>query len=358
VADVGNNRIQKWAPGASSGTTAAGGNGFGSSANQLAGPRALYVDGQGNIYIADTYNYRIQKWKPGAIKGVTVAGGNGMGSAPNQFNYPIDVYLDAAKNIYVADAYIEDASNHRVQKWAPGSTTGITVAGGNGEGSNANQFGFLLSIYVDSAGTVYANDNGVSGKPISRVQKWNPGATSGITVAGGHSNGWDVLSYPTGIAFNNKGFMYVFDGVYNPRVQKYKPTNGVVDSTFSPSQPGSYTAVAGFKNGCVASSNGLVIRAIPSQPKIYATHKDGSGNLCDGGIDTFFVYAQDDITKYTWKIPSASSVVANLNDSIIISVPTGFTSGNLGVIGTNICGISLGKAVDTKNDNRTEIRFC
>src|SRR4051812_39147359 len=50
-------------------------------------------------------------------------------------------------------------------------------------------FGYLLAIYVDAAGNVYAADNGISGKPVSRVQKWAPGAANGITVAGGHSSG-------------------------------------------------------------------------------------------------------------------------------------------------------------------------
>ncbi len=340
VADAGNARIQKWAPGATNGITVAGGNGSGSSANQLRGPRAVYVDANGNMYIADTYNYRIQRWKAGANKGVTVAGGNGVGNGANQFYYPIDVYLDAAKNIYVADAFTEDANYHRVQKWAPGATSGVTVAGGNGEGANANQFGYLLSIYVDPAGTLYTTDNGVSGAPVSRVQKWLPGANSGITVAGGHNSGWDVLSYPTGIVVDKNGLIYVFDGPYSPKVQKYVPTSGIVDSTYIPSHAGSYSVQAVLKNGCTTTSNTLIVRAIPQTPTIYTTQPRGRGNLCGGGTDTFFVYASDDITNYTWTIPPPCSLLSNYNDSIIISVPAGFSSGKLTVKGSNLCGIS------------------
>lgn len=49
----------------------------------------------------------------GATSGVTVAGGNGQGNAANQLKYPIDVALDAAGNLYVADA-----DNRRIQKFA------------------------------------------------------------------------------------------------------------------------------------------------------------------------------------------------------------------------------------------------
>ena len=338
VSDGTNHRIQKWAPGAASGITVAGGNGAGFAANQLNGPQGIYVDAQGNIYIADVYNYRVQKWNAGAIKGVTVAGGNGPGSAANQLQFPIDVYLDGAKNVYIADAFIEDASNHRVQKWAPGATTGVTVAGGNGEGSGANQFGFLLGIFVETDGTVYATDNGVSGINIGRVQKWLPGAQSGITVAGGHTSGSDILGYPTGVARDKNGLLYVLDGVYSPKVQKYILTNGKVDKTFAPSQPGSYTVQAVLKNGCTATSNNLVVYAKPDAPIIYPTETGSKNNLCAGGIDTFFVYAWDDTTNYTWKIPKLCSLVANYNDSIVISVPPGFISGKLTVNGANLCG--------------------
>ena len=43
------------------GTTVAGGNGYGSAANQLYWPRDIIVDASGNYYIADAQNNRIQK---------------------------------------------------------------------------------------------------------------------------------------------------------------------------------------------------------------------------------------------------------------------------------------------------------
>ena len=56
--------------------TVAGGNGRGSAANQLSSPRGIFVDSQGNLFIADEVNSRIQKWALGATLGITVAGGN------------------------------------------------------------------------------------------------------------------------------------------------------------------------------------------------------------------------------------------------------------------------------------------
>lgn len=338
IADESNQRIQKWAPNATSGVTVAGGNGGGSGADQFNSPEGVYADASGNIYVADKYNYRVQKWVPGATSGITVAGGNGFGTGANQFNYPVDVYLDAAKNIYVADINTESSDYHRVQKWAPGALSGVTVAGGSG------QFGYLLAIYVAPDGTLYTTDNGVSGTPVSRVQKWLPGTGVGITVAGGHSSGWDVLSYPTGVALSN-GAIYVLDGTYNPRVQKYIPSNGVVDNKFIPAQTGSYTVKALFKNGCSTQSSALMVNAIPARPQIYAVQPGGRGNLCEGGIDSFYVFAWDDITNYTWKIPATCTLVANKNDTVIISVPAGFSRGLLAARGTNYCGTGIADSI-------------
>ena len=178
IADHANNRIQKWAPGATSGVTVAGGNGGGSAGNQLSGPADVFVDAAGNIYVADNNNFRIQKWAPGATSGVTVAGGNGSGSAANQLAAARGVYVDKQGNIYIADTY-----NYRIQRWTPGATKGKTVAGGNGIGTAANQFYYPIDVYLDAAKNIYVADAFVEDASGHRVQKWAPGATGGGTGA-------------------------------------------------------------------------------------------------------------------------------------------------------------------------------
>ncbi len=115
ISDFGNNRVQEWGTAAISGTTVAGDHygTAGSAANQLDGPDGLYVDTNGNIIIADLYNNRIQKWASGATSGITILGGNGQGSAANQFFYPDNCLPDKNGNLYVADA-----GNSRIQRFA------------------------------------------------------------------------------------------------------------------------------------------------------------------------------------------------------------------------------------------------
>ena len=157
IVDTRNHRIQKWAPGATEGTTVAGGNvDWGDAANQLYRPYGIALDASGNLYIADTENHRIQKWAPGASEGVTIAGGNNYGSAANQLRYPSRFTFDASGNLYIADA-----SNHRIQKWAPGASEGTTVAGGrNSQGSDANQLNYPRGIILDASGNIYIATDG------------------------------------------------------------------------------------------------------------------------------------------------------------------------------------------------------
>ena len=203
----------------------------GSAANQLTDPNSVAVDGAGYVYIADETNHRIQRFPPGstsATNGTTVAGGNGPGFAANQLKSPWGVAVDGDGNVYVADRH-----NHRIQMFPPGSnsaTTGTTVAGGNGAGSAANQLHLPSGVAVDGDGNVYIADQN-----NQRIQKFPPGSTSatnGTTVAGGNGagNAANQLNGPFGVAVDGTGNMYIAD-TNNNRIQKFPPestsaTNG------------------------------------------------------------------------------------------------------------------------------------
>jgi hypothetical protein len=88
---------------------------YGSASNQLAAPEDVHVDGAGNIYVLDGNNNRVQKWAPGATLAKLFAGGNGLGSGANQFFLP-QVFLLIKQEIYVADLY-----NNRVKSGFPGN---------------------------------------------------------------------------------------------------------------------------------------------------------------------------------------------------------------------------------------------
>ncbi|MEL4428032.1 hypothetical protein AAEH84_19960, partial [Shewanella indica] len=91
----------------------AGGLGAGNGRDQLNYPTGVYVDVQGNIYVADQNNHRVQFFPVGATQANTVAGIGIAGNGSFQLNFPNSVFVDAFGNVYVADA-----GNNRIQRWA------------------------------------------------------------------------------------------------------------------------------------------------------------------------------------------------------------------------------------------------
>ena len=204
VAENGGGRVQRWAPGATSGVTVAGGHGDGSAANQLVNPASIALDTSGNLYVTDPGNSRVQRWAPGRHERGDRGRGNGAGSAANQLHCPNGVAVDGRGNVYVGDS-----CNARVQRWAPGATSGVTVAGGNGSGSDANQLAAGNGIAVDAGGAVFVAD-----EDNARVQRWAPGATSGVTVAARERVGVWLPTNSTsrrGCAIDGVGNLYIVE---------------------------------------------------------------------------------------------------------------------------------------------------
>jgi hypothetical protein len=163
-------RVLKLGPYQQEGIVVAGGNGIGSSANQIR-PVGIFVDKHENIYVVDAHQHRIQKWLPNATSGITVAGGNGPGRNLNQLNNPSDIFVDKNGVLYIADT-----DNDRILKWIEGQSAGIVVAGGNGRGSALNQLSWPWSVVVDSQNKIYIADLG-----NSRLQVWSANNSEGTT---------------------------------------------------------------------------------------------------------------------------------------------------------------------------------
>ncbi|CAF4613494.1 unnamed protein product, partial [Rotaria socialis] len=204
-------------PGTTTGITIAGVTGSaGGAYSQLYNPYAIYVDSNRAMFILDTTNYRVLKWQFGEPLGYVVAGGNGAGAALTQITTSYAMFVDAQSNVYVSEY-----SNHRVTLWLSTNTTsGILVGGGNGAGSTSERLYNPWGIYVDVNGSMYIAD-----RSNHRVQLWLPGAISGTTVAGvtGDAGPYAYqLNSPTGITVDQYGYIYVLDSA-NSRVQRWFP---------------------------------------------------------------------------------------------------------------------------------------
>eukprot|EP01012_Entosiphon_sulcatum_P013882 TRINITY_DN19065_c0_g1_i1.p1 TRINITY_DN19065_c0_g1~~TRINITY_DN19065_c0_g1_i1.p1 ORF type:complete len:540 (-),score=61.71 TRINITY_DN19065_c0_g1_i1:43-1635(-) len=187
VADSGNDRVTRWAESSVEGEVVAGGNGAGAGLHQLSGPEFIFItEDSSAIYISDRLNHRVVRWELGARAGVVVAGGNGKGSSLQQLSDPRGVWVLTDQDVYVSDfgngrvvlwqqgsgtriktvgapsrapcglVVLDDATvvvsqmrDNRVQLFPPGSCKGITLAGGHGQGNSANQLHWPTGIHVD-----------------------------------------------------------------------------------------------------------------------------------------------------------------------------------------------------------------
>ncbi|UJR07304.1 hypothetical protein I4U23_011592 [Adineta vaga] len=136
--------------------------------------RYLYVDGSQNLYVSDTYNNRVMRWANGASSGVMVAGNGSFGSSLNQVYYPYGIWVDSGLNIFVAEYQL-----HRVTKWAPGATAGVLVAGVAGSsGNTTDKLASPSGIYYDESNQDLYIAN--SATATSTVMKWRVGAATVI----------------------------------------------------------------------------------------------------------------------------------------------------------------------------------
>ena len=173
----------------------------------------LAMDDKGNIYVTDTANHEVRQYGRGEeTTGIVVAGGNGEGNRLNQLRWPHYVFVDGEGAVYVSEMW-----NHRVTKWVKGAAEGIIVAGGRGAGNDTMQLSAPQGVFVDAEGTVYVAEWG-----NNRVVRWYKGATKGTVIASGNGGeeGTNQFNIPTGLWFDRHGNLYVAD-YGNHRVQRF-----------------------------------------------------------------------------------------------------------------------------------------
>ena len=259
-------------------TTFSGDGGFAASATLYNGS-GVATDLSGNLYFADRNNHRVRKVN--AATGVisTVAGNGTPGASGDQgaagqasLYSPSGVALDAAGNLFIADT-----NNCRIRKV---DSSGIitTVAGGNGCGyggdggpASAAYLYYPTGIAVDSSGSLYLTDTG-----YNRVRKVN---SAGIisTIAGNGSSSFSgdggpastAGLNPNSVALDAAGNLYLAD-LSNNRIRKISAPTGIISTVAGTGKPGF------FGDGGAASSANLL------SPAWVALDSAGNLYLSDG----------------------------------------------------------------------------
>ncbi|CAF1369505.1 unnamed protein product [Adineta steineri] len=217
IADLNNNRIQKWLINTSNVTTVAGLSNGAAGANSVAInlPDCVVLDSNDNMYITDRGNHRVVYWANGASSGTTIAGTTGTpGSTNNTLFNPCGIARDSSTGtLYIADTY-----SHRIMKYLVNASSGTVAAGGNSAGTGDTQLYYPYGFTFDSS----SNSLLIANHQTNNIVRWVLGASSWTLVIGSptglNGNTSTLLNGPIGITLDPMGNIYVADSL-NHRIQ-------------------------------------------------------------------------------------------------------------------------------------------
>jgi len=198
VADAYNHRLQRITP--DGGVAIVGSRGTGKG--HFVAPMGLAVDEDRAFYVVEQGNHRLQKFTADGIYQFTIGR---EGSKPGEFRSPTGVAISPGTNTI----YVADTGNARVQCFSrDGTLLGILGSPGSVHPRIANP----QAVACDCYGNVYIADT-----LSNRILTFDPGGRFLTFLGGvpGPSNRMPelVLSEPHALAFDERGRLYIADGM-------------------------------------------------------------------------------------------------------------------------------------------------
>jgi sugar lactone lactonase YvrE len=238
------------------------------AAARFAAPYAIAKDSQGNFYVSDTGNNSIRRVTPwGAVS--TLA---------RVDSRPTGLALDTSDNLYVADAL-----KHRILKIAPNGVVNTLAGSSSGESgyvdgaASAARFSYPSGLAADAAGNVYVFDGWGESLSASnpRIRKISPSGVVSTLAGGGGGQGFvdgtgaaARFSSTGQLAVDGAGNVYVAD-TFNKAIRKVTPS-GLVSTVFGgPIAPGTESGA-----GSATQLGSVEALALDSAGNIYVADRD------------------------------------------------------------------------------------
>jgi sugar lactone lactonase YvrE len=247
VSDEGNNRVLIYNLPLSNGQSANVVLGQGSfttsapalSATEMNDPGGTAEDSLGNIYVSDEDNCRVLQFKPPFTNGMSASLAIGQPdlvtgtcntTTQNGLRLPLSLAFDASGNLWVADF-----GNNRILQYKPPFANGMNASvvlgqanftSGGAATTNSGLFGPHF-IAFDSSGNLWVAD-ALNNRVLEFKSPFTNGMAASVVVGQADFVSSVVattatsLAFPTGVAFDSAGNLWVGDAANN-RVLQFKP---------------------------------------------------------------------------------------------------------------------------------------
>jgi hypothetical protein len=246
VREVTGGNIQRYAGNA---TQAYSGDGGSPTSAELNNPGAVFVDLSGNVFIADTSNSVIREILASTGDITTVAGngvagysGDGVAPATTELNYPAGVFVDAQGDIFIADT-----ANSAIREVVAATGLIQTVAGtpgtagysGDGSAATSALLANPNAVLVDSSGNIYIADAGnsairemvastgniqtVAGTPPTACASPSEGCGDGSAATSAY------LNFPAGIFRDAAGDIFIAD-TFDNAIREVSASTGTIQT--------------------------------------------------------------------------------------------------------------------------------
>ena len=189
--DFSHQRIVRWDPQAGTSVTTVG-----SYTWSYSDVNVLFVDHQGNVYVANDQHGTILKYTPGDTIGIPVV------TYTDNASLGYGMYVDCQGAIY-----LENEDQETITKWPSGATSGTVVLKSN------LSWPFTVSGFfrVDSSGNIFILMD-------TTIMKWTPGATTGTVIAA-----WNSLAADGEKWLGGDDSVLVLHGDADPQVDEVAP---------------------------------------------------------------------------------------------------------------------------------------